>query len=110
MCRNIMAISVFLSAVAAAAAPAASKQWSNRFNLAPCAWSASGSNDYFILEPGYQQIFEAKSARLEITVLDETRMIAGVEARVVEERQSKNGQLVEVSRNFFAVCSPQNDV
>ncbi len=35
-------------------------------------------------------------------MLDETRLVDGVETRVVEERESKGGQLVEISRNFFA--------
>jgi hypothetical protein len=47
--------------------------------------------------------------RLVVTVLDETLTVDGVETRVVEERETKNGQLVEVSRNFLAISS-SNDV
>ena len=35
-------------------------------------------------------------------MLDETESVAGVETRVVEEFESKDGQVVEISRNFFA--------
>ena len=43
-------------------------------------------------------------------MLDETRRIAGVETRVVEERETKDGHLVEVSRNYFAMSKRTNDV
>ncbi len=43
-----------------------------------------------------------------ITVLNETKIVNGTETRVVEERE--NGDLVEVSRNYFAVCRPSNDI
>jgi hypothetical protein len=37
-----------------------------------------------------------------MTVLDETEEVAGVETRVVEEAEWEDGELVEISRNFFA--------
>lgn len=91
-----------------------SKRWTEKFDLSECTWSASGKNDYFILEPGYQQILEGRehnsSTRLVITVLADTRKIANIETRVVEEKESIGGQVIEISRNFFAVCQPMNDV
>lgn len=42
---------------------------------------------------------------LTIQTLEETEVVAGIETRVVEERETKNGELVEVSRNFFAAAS-----
>ena len=44
------------------------------------------------------------------TVLAETRLIAGVETRVVEERETVNGELVELSLNFYALCRNSGDV
>jgi hypothetical protein len=43
---------------------------------------------------------------LVITVLNETKVVDGIETRVVEERESEDGELVEISRNYFAVCKP----
>ena len=63
---------------------------------------SAGSNTYFRLEPGYTLVLADGNERLVITVLDETRIVDGVETRIVEERESKNGKLIEVSRNFFA--------
>jgi len=70
----------------------------------------TGKNPYFILEPGYQLILEDGKERIEITVLNETKMVDGVECRVVEERESKDGKLAEVSRNFFAISKRTNSV
>jgi hypothetical protein len=43
-------------------------------------------------------------------VLDETREVDGVETRVVEEREWRRDELIEVSRNFFAICPDTTDV
>jgi hypothetical protein len=40
---------------------------------------------------------------LTITVLDEKKQVAGVQTRVVEERETAEGKLLEVSRNYFAI-------
>ena len=73
-------------------------------------WSSKGTNPYFVLKPGYVLVLEGGKEKLTITVLDETRIVAGVETRVVEEREAKEGKLVEVSRNFFAISKRTNDV
>jgi hypothetical protein len=91
-----------------------SKQFTEKFNVSSCSWSSTGRNDFFILEPGYQQILEGRdgkdSVRLVVTVLNETKTIGGVETRVVEENETHNGQTVEISRNYFAICKPANDI
>src|SRR5437867_3853771 len=117
--RILLGVSVLSGAVAGAASapPAASKgskRWTEEFHTSACAWSSVGSNDFFILEPGHQDVYDGhegkKSIHLEITVLNETRKIGDVETRIVEERETHNGTLSEVSRNFFAICGPTNDV
>jgi hypothetical protein len=45
-----------------------------------------------------------------ITVLPETKTVDGVETAVVEERETKNGQLEEISRNYFAINRKTGDV
>lgn len=72
--------------------------------------TATGRNPYFILEPGHTEVLRDGGDELVITVLDETRTINGVETRVVEERESEDGQVVEVSRNFFAISRRTNSV
>jgi hypothetical protein len=69
-----------------------------------------GRNPYFILEPGYTLVLEGGNERLVITVLDETLIVDGVETRVVEERETRGGNLVEVSRNYYAIDTRTKDV
>ncbi len=77
-------------------------------NLENCDWSPHGSNKYFILEPGYELALEGiddeDTVDLIITVLNDTEAVDGVITRVVEERESVNGQIIEISRNYFAFC------
>jgi hypothetical protein len=42
--------------------------------------------------------------------LDQTRIVDSVETRVVEERETTNGELTEVSRNFFVISRQTNNV
>jgi len=77
-------------------------------------FASTGRNDYFVLEPGFRSTFEGtedgEKTQLIITVLNETKQIDGVETRIVEERESSDGQLKEVSRNYFAIDKNTNDV
>lgn len=69
-----------------------------------------GKNPYFILEPGYRLQLKDNEATLTITVLNDTKLVDGVETRVVEEREEASGQLTEVSRNYFAIDKTTNSV
>jgi len=71
---------------------------------------ATGKNAYFVLEPGFQLVLEDGDERLVITVLEQTKKVDGVETRVVEERETKGGALVEISRNFFAISKRSGNV
>lgn len=103
--------SLLVPAPASAQKPTANdKSWVSDFQVDKNDLSSTGRNPYFILEPGYVQVLEQGSERLTITVLKDTRVVDGVETRIVEERESKNGQLVEISRNFFAISRRTNDV
>jgi hypothetical protein len=68
-----------------------------------------GRNPYFVLEPGNRLTYEGREqgrpVRVVATVLAETRRVAGVETRVVEERETVGGALRELSRNYFAIDS-----
>jgi hypothetical protein len=101
---------LFIPAILFAHSPAFTQQ----FFKDRCNFSSTGRNPYFILEPGYELILEGidedEEIRLVITVLDETKVVNGVETRVVRERETVNGELVEISRNYFAICKPTNSV
>jgi hypothetical protein len=84
--------------------------WTSDFSADKDTLMSTGKNPYFILEPGYQMVYEDDKERVEKTVLNETKMVDGVECRVIEEREWKKGKLAEVSRNYFAISKRTNSV
>lgn len=84
--------------------------WQKEFNLSERNLGSTGRNQYFILEPGFRIVLEGNNEKVAITVLDETQEVNGILTRVVEEREWKKGRLIEVSRNFFAICEETKDV
>jgi hypothetical protein len=88
--------------------------FTDTFAVDKVALASTGTNRFFILAPGFQLVLEGKDggkpATLTITVLNETKLVDGVETRVVEERESVGGQLKEVSRNYFAISRYTSDV
>lgn len=88
----------------------AEASWTSDFRVEPDELVPTGRNPYFILEPGYRLVLEDGDERLAITVLNETRMINNVNTRVVEERETKGGRPVELSRNYFAISKRTNSV
>ncbi len=109
---RLLAVAAILSAGACSPSVdvAVDQSWQQEFDLSGCNMTSTGRNEFFILEPGFRLVLEGNNERLVISVLDETRSIDGVTARVVEEREWKNDALIEVSRNFFAICQETNDV
>jgi hypothetical protein len=86
------------------------KPFADSFNVDKTDLVSVGKNPYFILEPGYFVTLEDKTTVLTITVLKETKLVDGVETRVVEEKETANGQLVEISRNYFAISKKTGDL
>jgi hypothetical protein len=87
--------------------------WMSSFDLEKCDFASTGENSYFILKPGYQVTLEGEEddemLQLVTTVLNETKVVNGIETRVVEEKETERGNLVEISRNYFAMCKPTNN-
>jgi len=94
--------------------PSSNEEWQTSFNSKNCNLTPSGANSYFILEPGYQLILEGKEdgteIQLKVNVLNMTKIVNGIEARVIEEVETEDGEIVEISRNWFVVCRPANDI
>jgi hypothetical protein len=97
---------------------AAQDDFTSSFRLQDCRFLARGSNPHFILQPERQLVYAGGDTELFITVLEKTRQIrlpiAGrlrtVTTAVVEEREFEDGDIVEVSRNFLAICEKTGDV
>jgi hypothetical protein len=67
------------------------------------------TNPFLPYPVGGVWVFEGGGERLQITVLPDTEVVAGVTTRVVEEREWEGDDLVEVSRNFV-VQAPDGSV
>lgn len=107
-CAAVIGLS--LAASALATKDERDEGWRESFSVEKSNLVDTGRNAYFILEPGYSLRLEDGKDKLTVTVLNDTRVVDGVKTRVVEERESKGGQLVEVSRNYFAIDSTTRDV
>lgn len=107
---GFIVLSAAFAAVESARRPPADPTWTETFRVDKAELASSGRNPFFNLVSGCQLVYEDDDANLTITVLDETRVVDGVETRVVEERETKGGRLIEVSRNFFAVSRRTNAV
>ena len=86
----------------------------SRFFEGRCRWDSTGVNPFWSLQPGYQLVLESDEAILFITVLDQTRVVAGVKTRVIEEFEyEKDGNEripIERSLNYYAICRQTNSV
>jgi len=99
--------------------PTATPTGDDRLDISICApdagpFSTVIDHPFFPLPVGAQWVFEGEdeegvALHLEVTSFDETKTVAGVETRVIEERESEDGELVEVSRNYF-VRAPDGTV
>jgi hypothetical protein len=94
------------------------RRFTKEFRFQDCDFRSQGKNPYFRLRPG-RLVLEAEEdgevARVEITVLREFERLfvpglGWVRTRVVEERETVDDELVEVSRNFFAMCEETDDL
>ena len=90
-------------------------EFTTEFFTDDCTFATTGRNPYWIpLVPGYELVFEGEEDSevidLVITVLDETMVVDGVETRVIQEHESADGEVVEISRNFFAFCTETGSV
>lgn len=102
--------------------------FTNEFPIAACDFETTGGNAFLRLQVNRQLYLSNKMCKecvkedgleeLWITILPKTRVIsfpyAGkmrtVRTRVMEEYETVDGELEEVSNNFVADCDPMNDV
>lgn len=81
-----------------------------------CTFSPVGNNPYFPLLPGHRLVLQGEEDGAELQViwevLSETRMITleldgeiqSIETAIVQETETEDGELTEISWNFFAHC------
>jgi hypothetical protein len=91
-------------------APQTSARWRERFEVNKADLVPTGTNAYITMQPGRVLRLKHGNETLTVTVLPDTERIDGVTTGVLEERETRNGQLVEVSRNFMATDRNTGDV
>jgi hypothetical protein len=105
-------LALCLVSITALPATKADKGFTDSFPVDKAELASVGTNQFFLLVPGHQLVLEGKNKKtmLTITVLKETKVVDGVETRVVEEKETEHGQPVEISRNYFAISKRTSDV
>jgi hypothetical protein len=76
--------------------------------LDPADFGSEVQNPYWPLEPGSRWVYretdaEGNAQRIEVTVTDETKTILGIEARVVHDLVTEDGEPVEDTFDWYAV-------
>jgi hypothetical protein len=107
---RLLSLAAFLLAGFGTLAAQPAKDFQSTFAAEKKNLGVKGSNPYFPLTPGYQLSYRHGKDTDTLTVLSETKMIDGVECRIVEDRETKNGQMVELTRDYYAIDSATNDV
>jgi hypothetical protein len=85
-------------------------KWRDRFDVNKADLRPTGNNDYIAMQPGRVLTLKHGLDTLTVTILSGTQEVDGVTAGILEERETKNGRLVEVSRNFMATHKATGDV
>jgi hypothetical protein len=85
-------------------------EWRETFNVNKSDLAPTGNNKWLPIQPDRVLKMREGNDSLTVTILNDTETIDGVKVGVLEERETKNGQLIEVSRNFFATDKNTGDV
>jgi hypothetical protein len=70
--------------------------------ITPADFTTKITNKYFALPVGKKMTYGTGGDRIEIEILPEKRVINGVETIIYLDREFKNGQLVEETKDYLA--------
>ena len=84
--------------------------WRDHFDVNKADLLPTGANPYITMQPGRVLRLAHGNDTLTLSVLADTQQVDGVTAGILEERETKDGSLVEVSRNFMATDKKSGDV
>ena len=88
----------------------AASPWRDTFDVDKSSLLPTGTNPYITMQPALVLELKHGNDTLTVTILSETQQVDGVTTGILEERETKNGKLVEVSRNFMATDRNTGDV
>jgi hypothetical protein len=72
------------------------------FTLGPADFVGDIDNPYFPLTVGSRWVYAGGGERIEVEVLAETRVVMGITATVVLDTVTEDGQLIEVTYDWYA--------
>jgi hypothetical protein len=80
--------------------------------LDPADFTTNIDNPYWPIRPGshwvYREVENGETQRVDVTVTNQTKMLDGIEARVVHDRVSRNGETLEDTYDWYAQDSDGN--
>jgi hypothetical protein len=80
--------------------------------LDPADFTTTIDNTYWPIRPGshwvYREVEDGEVHRDDVTVTNQTKMLGGIEARVVHDRVSQHGQTLENTDDYYAQDSHGN--
>jgi hypothetical protein len=86
------------------------KVWRDRFDVDKADLLPTGTNPYITMQPGRVLKLRHAGDSLTVTILNDVEDIDGVKTGILEERETRNGNVSEVSRNFMATDRKTGDV
>jgi hypothetical protein len=85
---------------------------SEPYKLDPAKFTTEIDNPYWPMRPGshwvYREVENGETQRVDVTVTHKTRQIAGIDARVVHDLVTKNGEKLEDTFDWYAQDSDGN--
>jgi hypothetical protein len=83
-----------------------------RVRLDPADFTTNIDNPYWPIRPGshwvYREVEDGEAHRDDVTVTNRTKTLGGIEARVVHDRVSQNGETLENTDDYYAQDSDGN--
>jgi hypothetical protein len=80
--------------------------------LDPAEFTTNIDNPYWPMRPGshwvYREVENGETQRVDVRVLDKTKVLAGITARVVHDQVTREGQVVENTYDWYAQDSHGN--
>jgi len=80
--------------------------------LDPADFTTNIDNPYWPMRPGshwvYREVENGETQRVDVTVLDKTKVLAGITARVVHDQVTRKGQVLENTYDWYAQDSHGN--
>lgn len=92
--------------------PSGLPQGTKPVKLDPADFTTNIDNPYWPMRPGshwvYREVENGETQRVDVTVTNQTKTLEGIEARVVHDRVSRNGETLEDTYDWYAQDSAGN--